>query len=233
MATTDEAIGAVFSRWARRTRAPGVAWGVVRRGELTASGGVGVLQLGDDSAPDEDTIFRIASMTKSFTGAALMTLVADGRLRLDDPVSTYLPQLAGWTFPSGDGPPITVRHLVSMEAGLPTDDAWADRHVDLTDDQMDALLEAGGAFAWTPGSRFEYSNLGWGLVGRIALASSTRSATPVMSQPSRCVPDHCGWESWLHRFSTPSCLTRTMSVFTSGKTVSFAQAQRHVFESFE
>jgi CubicO group peptidase (beta-lactamase class C family) len=167
MATTGEAIGGVFSRWARRTRAPGVAWGVVRWGELFASGGVGVVRLGDDSAPDANTAFRIASMTKSFTGAALMTLVAVGRLRLDDPVSTYLPQLAGWAFPSDDGPPITVRHLVSMEAGLPTDDAWADRHIDLSDDQMDALLEDGGAFAWTPGTRFEYSNLGWALVGRI------------------------------------------------------------------
>ena len=100
-------------------------------------------------------------------GAALMTLVADGRLRLDDPVSVHVPELAPWSGPTSDGPPITVRHLVSMEAGLPTDDAWADRHLDLSPGAMDALIDAGAVFAWTPGTRFEYSNLGWGLVGRV------------------------------------------------------------------
>ena len=105
-------------------------------------------------------------MTKSFTGAAL-TLVADRRLRLDDPVSEHVPELAPWSGPTSDGPPLTVRHLVSMEAGLPTDDAWADRHLDLSPEAMDALIAAGAAFAWTPGTRFEYSNLGWGLVGRV------------------------------------------------------------------
>ena len=165
-----EALEQVFARWARRTRAPGVAWGLVRDGELAASGGVGTLTIGDgadDAVPDADSVFRIASMTKSFTGAALMTLVVDGRLRLDDPVTLHIPELEAWRGPTADGPPITIRHLVSMEAGLPEDDAWADRHVDATVDEMDALIQAGAMFAWTPGVRFEYSNLGWALLGRV------------------------------------------------------------------
>ena len=167
VASVDRAIEAVFARWARRTRAPGVAWGVVRSGELAASGGVGVLRVGAPEAPDADSVFRIASMTKSFTGAALMTLVVDGTLRLDDPVEIHVPELKGWGRTTSDAPALTVRHLASMEAGLPTDDAWADRHLDLPDEAMDALLEAGAAFAWTPGTHFEYSNLGWGLLGRV------------------------------------------------------------------
>jgi CubicO group peptidase (beta-lactamase class C family) len=167
MPSSDEAIGAVFQRWARRTRAPGVAWGLVRGGELEASGGIGTLRVGDDAPPDADSVFRIASMTKSFTGAALMRLVVDGRLRLDDPVTVHVPELSTWRGPTVDGPPITVRHLASMETGLPTDDEWADRHMDLTEARMDELIAAGGAFAWTPGTRFEYSNLGWGLLGRV------------------------------------------------------------------
>ena len=164
---TEEALGDVFDRWARRVRAPGVAWGLVRGGGLAASGGVGSLRLGDGRPPGGDSVFRIASMTKSFTGAALMGLVADGRLRLDDPVAEHVPELARWRGASSDGPPLTVRHLVAMESGLPTDDAWADRHLDLSDEQMDALIAGGAEFAWTPGVRFEYSNLGWGLVGRV------------------------------------------------------------------
>jgi len=167
MATGDRALAEVFARWMRRERIPGVAWGLVRGGELVDSGGDGSLSLDDPATPDADSVFRIASMTKSFTGAALMLLVVDGRLRLDDPVSVHVPELSAWRGPTSDGPPITVRHLVSMEAGLPTDDAWADRHLDLSPGSMDALIDAGVIFAWTPGTRFEYSNLAWGLVGRV------------------------------------------------------------------
>ena len=163
----SEALAEVFARWALRTNAPGIAWGLVRDGALVANGGVGTLRVGEDAPPDADSVFRIASMTKSFTGAALLSLVAEGRIRLDEPVATYVPELADWRGPTTDGPPLTVRHLVSMESGLPSDDAWADRHLDLPPAGMDALIAAGGSFTWTPGLRFEYSNLGWGLVGRV------------------------------------------------------------------
>lgn len=163
----EDTLDEVFARWASATRAPGVAWGLVRDGELAASGGLGTRRVGEDLPPDADTVFRIASMTKSFTGAALMTLVVEGRLRLDDPVSSVVPELTGLRGATADAPPLTVRHLVSMESGLPTDDPWADRHLDLSDDGMDALIAAGPSFAWTPGTRFEYSNLAWGLVGRV------------------------------------------------------------------
>src|SRR3954453_1110790 len=170
----------VFARWALVEHALAMAWGLVHDGPLIPARGLGSVRVGNDARPDADTapdpddarpdatsVFRIASMTKSFTGAALMTLVVDGAVRLDEPVATYVPELASWRGPTTDGPPLTVRHLVSMESGLPTDDPWADRHLDLSPEGMDALIEAGAAFSWTPGTAFEYSNLGWGLVGRV------------------------------------------------------------------
>jgi CubicO group peptidase (beta-lactamase class C family) len=165
-------IGDVFERWAARIHAPGLAWGLVRDGALVDGGGIGTARVGLDAPVDPDVVFRIASMTKSFTAAALMSLVVEGRVRLDEPAATYVPPLAAWRGPTTDGPPITVRHLVSMEAGLPNDDPWADRHNDMGAREMDALLEAGAVFAWTPGVRFEYANLGWGLVGRVIEAAA-------------------------------------------------------------
>jgi len=157
----------VFARWALVEHTPAIAWGLIQGGELITAKGIGTVRVGEGMQPDQDSVFRIASMTKSFTGAALMSLVVDGTVRLDEPVATYVPELAGWHGPTNDGPPLTVRHLASMESGLPTDDPWADRHLDLPHDGMDALIDAGASFSWTPGTEFEYSNLGWGLIGRV------------------------------------------------------------------
>lgn len=171
-----EPVAEVFERWAARTHAPALAWGVVRDGSLAEHGGVG------RDAPGVATVFRIASMTKSFTGAALMSLVAEGRVRLDDPVAEHVPALGAWRGPTTDGPPLTIRHLVSMEAGLPTDDPWADRHMDITPAGMDDLMDAGATFAWPPGVSFEYSNLGWGLVGRVIQAVAGRTPQEVVTE---------------------------------------------------
>jgi CubicO group peptidase (beta-lactamase class C family) len=182
MGPHDEPVGAlheVFERWARREHAPQLAWGLIRDGELTASGGIAVAD--HLPAPTASTVFRIASMTKSFTGALVMALVAEGRLRLDDPVAMHVPELEHWRGPTTDGPSLTVRHLVSMESGLPTDDPWADRHLDIGARAMDDLMAAEPWFAWTPGIAFEYSNLGWGLVGRVVEAVTGEPPQPQIS----------------------------------------------------
>ncbi len=57
-----------------------------------------------------------------------------------------------------------------MASGLVTDDVWADRHVDISDDGLDELLRHGATFAWAPQSHGEYSNLGFGMLGRLIRA---------------------------------------------------------------
>src|SRR2546428_11108821 len=86
------AIDTVVSSIAEREHVPGIACGLIRDGELVHTGGVGTLASGTSKVPDENSVFRIASMSKSFTGSALMTLVAEGRVRLDEPVATYVPE---------------------------------------------------------------------------------------------------------------------------------------------
>jgi CubicO group peptidase (beta-lactamase class C family) len=148
-------------------RAPGIAWGVSIGGRLVHTGSVGTLRDGEAAPPTPDSAFRIASMTKSFTSAAVLVLRDEGRLVLDDAVARHVPELAGLAGPVDDAPPITVRALLAMGSGLPTDDPLADRLEDLPEDAFSALLRAPKTAAWASGVAYEYSNLGYAILGRL------------------------------------------------------------------
>ncbi len=150
---------------------PGLAYGVVASGRLVTSGGFGERRCGRGQAPDADTVFRIASMTKSFTAALVLLLRDRGALGLDDPVHRHVPELAGVSGPTADSPPPTIRSLLTMTAGLPTDDPWGDRQQALPAEEFSELLRGGLSFAWAPGSAFEYSNLGYAVLGRVIEAA--------------------------------------------------------------
>lgn len=118
------------------------------------------------SPPRTPVRFRIASCTKSFTAAAVLLLRDRGQLSLDDAVTRYVPALRP-TLPASQPEAPTLRMLLSMAGGLPTDDPWADRQESISSAAFDAILHAGVRFATTPGTRFEYSNLGYALLGRV------------------------------------------------------------------
>ncbi|MBO0776890.1 MAG: beta-lactamase family protein, partial [Actinobacteria bacterium] len=166
-AEADELAGAFQERGGQ----PGLAYGVVTGGRLVHARGLGERWLGGPM-PDTGTVFRIASMTKSFTAAAVLLLRDDGALALDEPAAKYVPQIRGWQRASADSPPITLRHLLTMTAGFPTDDPWGDRQQGLPPAEFAALLARGVSFNWAPGTRFEYSNLGYAILGRVITAVS-------------------------------------------------------------
>ncbi len=111
-------------------------------------------------------------MTKSFTAAMTLLLRDEGVLGLDDPVGIHVPELAGFKGPTADSPLITLRHLLTMDGGLSIDDPWGDRLQGLPLDRFSELLAEGFEFAWTPGTAFEYSNLGYGILGRVLSSAS-------------------------------------------------------------
>ncbi|MDN5689022.1 MAG: beta-lactamase family protein, partial [Brachybacterium sp.] len=120
------------------------------------------------SAPmDRATISRIASMTKSFTAATLLALRDEGALRLDDPVARYVPEAAGTFETAADDPEITLRELLTMSAGLVTDNPWGDRQESMTREQFASLLAGGLGHVRRPDTGFEYSNTGYALLGRV------------------------------------------------------------------
>ena len=90
MADSFAALDALAGAFQRRQGQPGLAYGVIDGGRLAHARGLGVRWLGGP-APDERTIFRIASMTKSFTAAAVLALRDDGALALDEPADSYVP----------------------------------------------------------------------------------------------------------------------------------------------
>jgi CubicO group peptidase (beta-lactamase class C family) len=165
--TADETV----RRFHERGGQPGISYGIVRDGELVHAAGFGVRAVGGP-APDERTVFRIASMSKSFTASAIMLLRDAGALALDDVAAKYMPELAGWTYGAGDAAPVTIRNLLTMTAGFPTDDPWGDRQQGLPIEEFRSLLAAGVGFNWAPGTRFEYSNLGYAVLGLIVTAAS-------------------------------------------------------------
>jgi CubicO group peptidase (beta-lactamase class C family) len=159
---------------------PGVAYGVIVDGELVHTRGVGTAVVGRDTLPTAETVFRIASMTKSFTAAALLLLRDEGHVGLDDAAADHVPELQGQR-PSHPGAPvITLRHLLSMSAGFPGDDPWGDRQQDLDLERFTQFLERGQSFAWMPGTEFEYSNLGYAILGRVITNVSGREYRDVV-----------------------------------------------------
>ena len=146
---------------------PGMVWGIVQEGRLVHVKGAGVQDVDTKRPVNADTLFRIASMTKAFTALSILKLRDDGKLALDAPAETYVPELRGWKYPTEDSPKIRVRELLTHTAGFVTDDPWGDRQTPLPESDFTRLLRDGVPFTRAPATAMEYSNLGYALLGRI------------------------------------------------------------------
>lgn len=183
MATIRDALAEVdrlVDAFVVREPVPGVAYGVMVDGELVHTRGVGTTSTLTGTSPSPDTVFRIASMTKSFTAATILLLRDEGHLHLDDQVATHVPELKAQRSSHPGAQAITLRHLLSMSAGFPGDDPWGDRQQDLDLGRFTAFLERGPSFAWMPGTEFEYSNLGYAILGRVITNATGREYRDVV-----------------------------------------------------
>ena len=157
----------LFEEFMLDAHVPGLVYGVVADGRLVHVGAFGVQDLESRRPVTADSLFRIASMTKAFTALTVLKLRDDGRLRLDAPAEDYVPELRGWKYPTTDSPRIRVRDLLNHVAGLVTDDPWGDRQTPLPEADFTRLLSDGVPFTRAPQMAYEYSNLGFALLGRI------------------------------------------------------------------
>ena len=160
-------IDEIFSNYARQNHFPGFVYGLVVDGKLIHTGNIGYSNISLKDLADSRSAFRIASMTKSFTAMAILKLRDEGKLRLDDPVSLYIPEMKTQKYLTTDAPVITIRNLLTHGAGFPEDNPWGDRQLAKTDDEMIAMIKNGISFSNDPGLKFEYSNMGFAMLGYI------------------------------------------------------------------
>jgi len=161
------AVDRLMKEYAVQAHAPGAAWGVIVDGQLAHTGVTGYRDLATKAPVDADTVFRIASMTKSFTAMSILKLRDEGKLSLDDPAERYVPELKALVYPTSDSPKITVRHLLSHAEGFPEDNPWGDRQLADSEAELTAKLRAGIPFSNAPGIAYEYSNFGFAILGRM------------------------------------------------------------------
>jgi CubicO group peptidase (beta-lactamase class C family) len=146
-----------------RLHVPGVAVGILH-GRAEYHAGFGVTNVDHPLPIDADTLFQIGSTTKTVTGTAVMRLVEQGKLDLDVPVRTYLPELR--LADEQVATNVTLRHLLTHTGG------WLGDHFDDTGNGDDALARIVGDMAELPqltplGAVWSYNNAGFYLAGRV------------------------------------------------------------------
>jgi CubicO group peptidase (beta-lactamase class C family) len=167
--------------------APGLAVLVKKDGRIVFEKVCGVRDLRSKAKIDAQTNFRLASFTKQFTATAIMLLAHDGRLRYDDPVTEIFPE-----FPSY-GKTITVRNLLNHTSGLPDYEDLMDAlekkkgpiwsaEKQIQDSQVLQLLEKESHGKFAPGTKWEYSNSGYVVLGLIVAKVSGKSFGEFLQQ---------------------------------------------------
>lgn len=154
-------------------RTPGVSVAIVKAGRPLLIKGYGLADIENDVPATAETVYRIGSVTKQFTSAAIMRLAEQGKLSLDDTLQKFLPN-----FPS-QGNRVTIRHLLNHTSGIRSYTSLGAKwqrliRNDLTPDSMIALF-ANEPFDFKPGAQWRYNNSGYFLLGAIIEKLSGKS----------------------------------------------------------
>ena len=158
-----QALDAQYAKMVEDEKLAGITWLVSRHGKIVLQETHGVLNTESGAPMQKDSIFRIASMTKPIAGVAMMQLWEDGKWKLDDPVSKYIPEFANLQVKTADGgtepmaSPMTMAQIMSHSAGFGVSSTYSDANLSETDlqgmiDKLAALpLETQPGTAWDYG----------------------------------------------------------------------------------
>lgn len=169
----EQRVDSLFATYTRQP-SPGLAVGVVRDGRLVFAKGYGLADLEHRVPITPSTVFDVASVSKQFGGMAIAMLVEEGKVRLDDDVRRYLPELPELATP------ITIRHLVHHVSGLrdwPGTLAVAGWRFDdvISFDQILRFAGHQRTLNFVPGAEYTYSNTGYNLLAAVVERVSGQS----------------------------------------------------------
>jgi D-alanyl-D-alanine carboxypeptidase len=163
----------------RRQHIPGLSLGVVKDGRIIKAKGYGLANVELNVPATKDTVYEIGSVTKVFTATAVMILVNDGKIGLDDRITNYLSGLpSSWT-------DITVRHLLAHTSGITNDYNMATNYIGRRiplSPKAAIKSVAGSPLAFTPGAKKAYCNTGYYLLGLIIEKASGKSYGDFMKE---------------------------------------------------
>jgi D-alanyl-D-alanine carboxypeptidase len=146
------------------SRAPSASFAVIRGNDTLAYGAHGLANVAAWRAPTATTIYEIGSITKQFTSAAIMKLVDQGRLKLDDDLSKYVPQ-----FPL-QGKHVSIRQLLNHTSGIhsyTSSPGWPKTWNDELSPDAIVKFVAADTFDFAPGTAYRYNNTGYVLLGMV------------------------------------------------------------------
>ncbi|WP_159298066.1 serine hydrolase domain-containing protein [Microcystis aeruginosa] len=150
-----EKADAIVNDFMQQNKIPGLVLGVVKNGKIVVEKGCGVISLDSGMIPNENTIFNIGSVSKPLTAFGIMYLVDQGKLRLDDVASQYIPNLPpSWR-------KITVRQFMSHQSGIPQ----FKRNLPTFNEMLASTNNLPLTFA--PGTRNEYNNFNYVVIGKV------------------------------------------------------------------
>lgn len=173
-----EAVDTVVLELMKRRHVPGVSLAVVRDGEVVLAKGYGLADVELDAPATPDTVYQLASVTKTFTAAAVMLLVRDGKLALDDKIGDRLADLPeAWR-------PVTVRQLLSHTSGIKSYTSVEGFHKTTRKDYapreiLDLVAKA--PLEFPPGEKWNYSNTGYFLLGMLIEKASGQTYSAFMA----------------------------------------------------
>jgi D-alanyl-D-alanine carboxypeptidase len=165
-----DAVDSLIAVEMKRQRIPGLALVVVRDGETVKSRAYGLANFELNTPASTDTVFEIASITKPFAAQAVLLLVEDGKLSLEDRIPQFLKDPpTSWSM-------ITIRQLLNHTSGLDRDPFPLTRELTGRDFTSLEIIEKGSKLPllFGPGIRFSYSNIGYFLLGKIIERASGR-----------------------------------------------------------
>lgn len=163
---------------------------VVRDGKVVWAEGFGLADREKGRKADADTIYLLASVSKPLTATGLMVAVERGLVDLDAPANRYL-EAPGLRAHLGSAEEMTVRRLANHTSGLP--EHWSFFFAGAGPPAMEETIRRHGFAAWAPGTRWNYSNLAFGILGHIV---ERASKTP--------------WRTWMEKnVFDPAGMTRT------------------------